>query len=68
MSSYVVECDQLLGPASVVCADGMENAVADQSGEELLYKEHQQATTNEREVEVVNHERPIQREGFAVFH
>jgi hypothetical protein len=46
----------------------MEDTAPGESGEQLLNKEHQQATTDDGEVEIVDHEESVQREGFAVLH
>lgn len=46
----------------------MEDAVAHHGGEKLLNEECQKPTTDDGQVEVVNHEGPIQDEGLAMLH
>ena len=46
----------------------MENTISDEGWEELFNEEDQQTSTDQGEVEVMDHEGAIQGEGFAVFH
>ena len=45
-ATYVVECDQLFRPASIVAANGMEDAVPDEGGEELFNEEDQKGAAD----------------------
>jgi hypothetical protein len=66
--TYVVKQDQLVGPATVEVADGVENTVPDEGGEQLLNEESQKTTADDGQVEVVDLERAVQAEGCAVPH
>lgn len=67
-STYIVENDQLIGPAALGVADGMEETMVVESRNQLLNKEHQQYPTNSSEVEVVDLEDGIQLERFPTAH
>lgn len=68
MSTYVVENNKRLGPATTVVADGMENASADDGGQQLLNEEGQEGGRDSSQVEVVNQEQGLQLEGRAIAH
>lgn len=52
--TYVVQNNKRLGPASIVIADGEENALADDGGQNLLNKESQKDGRDRRENKVVD--------------
>jgi hypothetical protein len=64
----VVEDNQLIGPATLVVADGEEKALPRYNGDELLRKQRKQHAANRREVKVVHLEQKVQLEGLAVAH
>jgi hypothetical protein len=66
--TYVVKQDQLVGPATIEVANGVENTVPDQRREQLLNEESQKTTADDGQVEVVDLERTVQAEGCAVPH
>lgn len=66
--AYIVQDDQLIAPASIIAADRMENAVPDDFGQHLLNEEGQQATADDGQVEIVNHEGAIENKGLSFLH
>lgn len=66
--TYIVERNKRLGPAALVVADGVEDAVTDQSGQQLLNEESQEHTTDRGQVEVVDHEQEVELERRAIAH
>ena len=68
MLSYIVQNDQFVSPASIIMADGMEDAASSKSGKELLNEESEKATGDDGEVEIVNHEGTIKDKWFPVLH
>lgn len=68
ISTYVVENDKRLGPATTAVADGIEDASADNGGQQLLDKERQEDGRNGSQVEVMDQEQRLQLEGLAVAH
>jgi hypothetical protein len=66
--TYVVKQDQLVGPATIEVADGVENTVPDEGREQLLNEESQKTTADDGQVQVVDLERAVQAEGCAVPH
>ena len=66
--TYVVKQNQLVGPATVEVADGVENTVPDERREQLLNEESQKTTADDGQVQVVDLERTVQAEGCAVPH
>lgn len=67
-NTHVIEHFQLSGPASVVAANRMEDAISRDFGQKLLDEERQQPTTNECQVEVVDDEGTLENERLATFH
>ena len=66
--TYVVKQNQLVGPATVEVADGVENTVPDERREQLLNEESQKTTADDGQVQVVDLERTVQAEGRAAPH
>lgn len=66
--TYVVENDHGLSPTTVVVADGEEDALADNSGQDLLNEESQEGAADGGQVEVVDEEESLELEGLAVAH
>ena len=66
--TYIVQHHQLLGPASIVAANGIENTISENSGEELFNEESQETTADDGQVEIVNHEGAIEDECLTMFH
>jgi hypothetical protein len=66
--TYVVENDKLVGPAALVVADGEEDTVPGDRGDQLLGEEGQQDTADGREVEVVHLEQEVELERLASAH
>lgn len=66
--THVVKQDELVGPAAIEIADGVEETVPDQSGEKLLNEESQKTTADDGQVQVVDLERTVQAEGRAAPH
>lgn len=58
----------MLGPASIVVANGVEDAVADNGWEKLLNVQGQQDGADGGQDEVVNQEQGLELEGLAVAH
>ena len=67
-NTYIVQHDQFLGPTAIVVANGIENTVSNNSGEELLNEEGQKTTADDGQVEIVNHERAIEDECLTMLH
>ena len=65
---YIVQNDKVLSPASIVVADGIEDAVTDNGWEQLLDEQSQQDGADSGEDEVVDEEQCLQLEGRAVAH
>lgn len=68
MGTHIVEDNERLGPAAIDVADGVEDALANESREELLNEQRQEDTTDGGEVEVVDEEERLELEGLAVAH
>ena len=68
VGTYVVDDDQGLRPASVLIADGVEDALADHRGQQLLNEEGQEDAADDGQVEVVDQEERLELEGLAVAH
>lgn len=66
--TYIVENNKRLGPATTVVANCMENASADNSGQQLLDEEPQEEGGDGSQVEVVDQEQRLELEGLAVAH
>lgn len=66
--TYIVEDDQRLSPSTAVVADGVEDTVADNGGQELLNKQSQEDGADGGQEEVVDHEQSVQLEGGEVLH
>lgn len=66
--TYVVEDDQLSSPATIMIANCMEDTLSGQSWKELFNEQSQQDTTDDSQVEVMNHKRTIQDKSLTVFH
>lgn len=64
----IVQNDQLIGPAALVAADGEENAVPRQSGNQLLKEQGQQDAADDGQVEVVDLEQAVELQRFATLH
>lgn len=68
LGTYVVEDNKLVGPATFVGADGVEDTIVVDFWNQLLHEEQQECTRNGGQVEVVDHERTVQLESRAVAH
>ena len=66
--THVVKQDELIGPAAIEIADGVEKTVPDQGGEKLLNEESQKTTADNGQVQVVDLEGTVQAEGRAAPH
>lgn len=66
--THVVKQDELVSPAAIEIADGVEDTVPDQGGEKLLNEESQKTTADDGQVQVVDLERTVQAEGRAAPH
>lgn len=66
--THVVENDQLSSPATTVVANCMEDTLSDQSWKELFNEQNQQDTTDDSQVEVMDHKRTIQDKSLTVLH
>ena len=65
---YIVQHHQLPGPTSIIVTNGIENTVSNKSGEELFNEEGQETTTNDGQVEIVNHEGAIENKWLTMLH
>ena len=66
--THVVKQDELVSPAAIEIADGVEKTVPDQGGEKLLNEESQKTTADNGQVQVVDLEGTVQAEGRAAPH
>lgn len=66
--THIVQNDQLIGPATLMVANGVENAIAHDFGDQLLQEQHQQNSANGRQVEVVDLEQAIELQRGIVLH
>lgn len=66
--TYVVEDNERLGPAAVGMADGVEDALANNSGQELLNVESEETGADEGEDQVVGEEKTLELVRLAVAH
>lgn len=57
--TYVVQDNQRLSPSTAVVADGVEDTVADNGGQELLNKQSQEDGADGGQEEVVDHEQSV---------
>jgi hypothetical protein len=67
-ATYIVENDHLVGPTTVMAADGMENTVPRQFWNQLFKEQHQQYPADGCEIEVVNLEESVELVRRAVLH
>lgn len=58
----------MLGPASIVVADRVEDTMANDGGEKLLNEQSQKDGADGGQDEVVDEEQSLEFEGFAVAH
>lgn len=68
LSTHVVKNDELVGPAALVVADGVEDTAADNGGKELLDKEDQKDAADGGQVKVVDLEEQAELEWLATTH
>jgi hypothetical protein len=68
VNTYVIQDHQLVRPAALVVADGEENAMTGDNGNQLLSEQHQKYPADGREVEVVQLEQEAELEGWPVAH
>lgn len=68
ISTYVVEDNKRLCPATLMVADRMEDASSNNSGQQLLDEERQEGRRDGGQVEVVDQEQRLELEGLAVAH
>ncbi len=66
--TYIVQDHQLVRPAAVGAADGVENTIAHYFWQELLNKKGEETAADDSEVEVVDHKGTIEDEGFSFLH
>ncbi len=66
--TYVIQDNQRRSPTALHVADGVEDTVIEDRRNQLLKEQYQQATADGSEVEVVNHEKPVQLEGWTAAH
>ena len=66
--TYVVQNDKLVGPATTVVANCVQNTSSYDCGDQLLEEEDQEDTRDGSQVEVVDLEQAIEREGWAASH
>lgn len=66
--THIVKQNKLVRPATIEVANSVENAIPDQSRQELLNEERQKTTRDDGQVQVVDFERAVQLEGSAVPH
>ena len=66
--THVVENNQLVGPTTLVGADGVENTVSDKFWQKLLNEEEQKDTADDGQVKVVDLEEKAELEGLATAH
>jgi hypothetical protein len=67
-TAHIIENNQLVGPATIVAADSMEDTVPDHFWEQLLNEECKEATGDDGKVEVVDHEGTIEDECRPLLH
>lgn len=67
-STHVVKNDQGLSPSTTVVTDGVEDAVAPDSGEQLLDEQHQENGADNGQEQVVDHEQRVELERREVLH
>jgi hypothetical protein len=66
--TYIVQDNQLIGPPTLAVADGIEHAVPPDRRDQLLSEKHKQRAANERQVQVVHLEEPIQLQRLSAAH
>ena len=66
--TYIVENDQLVSPATIVAANGVEDTIAHDFWEKLLNEEREKATADDGKVKIMNHEWAIQDERVSLLH
>lgn len=66
--TYVVQNNQLVRPATVVVADGVEKTVTGDGGDELLSEERQEYAADGSKVKVVDLEQEVELEGLTPAH
>lgn len=67
-TTYVVQDNQRLGPSTFSPADGVEKSIVVDRGNKLLNEESQEDSADGSKVEVVDHERTVELEGWTVTH
>jgi hypothetical protein len=66
--TYIVQNDQLIGPSTLPVANGKEDAVPPDGGNQLLQEQNKQRAANECQVQVVHLEQPIELQGRSATH
>lgn len=67
-NTYVVKNDQRRSPSTLDVANGVKDTMIEDGWDNLLEKQSQQASADGCKVEVVDHEEPVQLEGWTVTH
>lgn len=67
-TTHVVENDQFIRPPALVLADGEEDAVSRDGGDELLEEQRQERAADDGQVEVVDLEEAVEGKGGPVAH
>ena len=66
--TYVIEDNERLSPATIHVADCVEDAAANNGGEELLNEESEETGADHGQEKVVDQEEALELEGLAVAH
>ena len=67
-TAYIVDDNEGLGPSTIVVADSEEDTVSPDCRQQLFDEKSQQSTTDDGQVEIVDHEQCIQLERGAALH
>lgn len=66
--TYVVQDNHRLGPTAIIVADGMEDTIMVELGNQLFNEEDQENTADGSEVEVMDEEQSFELEGLTAAH
>lgn len=66
--THVVQRNKLGRPTTILVTNGVENAVSDNSGKNLLNKEQEKTETDEGQAKVVNFKESFELEGLLTSH
>lgn len=67
-ATYIVQSNKTLSPSALVLANGEEDAMSPDSRQKLLNEQSQQSSTDQSQVQIMNHEQRVELQSREVLH